>query len=93
MKSLGITEDLINRLVTEENNLNHGIVERRRKRKPGPKKGSHNNKYDENGNVIPRKPGPKPGSHHKTVKLKKDGTPKQKPGPKTNSKDKINSGN
>ncbi len=93
MKALGNTDDLISEIITEENNMNHGIVKRRRKRKPGPKKGSHNNKYNEDGNVIPKKPGPKPGSHHKTVSLKKDGTPKQKPGPKPGSKRKSNSGN
>jgi len=89
MSKIGITDSLISEIIAEENNLNHGVIERRRKRKPGPKKGSHNNKYDESGNIIPRKPGPKPGSHHKTVKLKKDGTPKQKPGPKPGSKHKI----
>lgn len=93
MQQLGITDTLIDELVKEENDFNHGIVKRRRKRKPGPKKGSHNNQYDENGNIIPRKRGPKPGSHHETIRLKIDGTPKQKPGPKVGSKHKINSGN
>lgn len=93
MSLLGISEELIAEIITDENNFNHGIVERRRRRKPGPKRGSHNNKYDEDGNIIPRKPGPKPGSHHKTLKLKKDGTPKQKPGPKPGSKHKSNFGN
>jgi len=92
MSLLGVSDELIAELITDENNFNHGIVELRRRRKPGPKRGSHNNKYDEDGNVIPRKPGPKPGSHHKTIKLKKDGTPKQKPGPKPGSKHKSNSG-
>ena len=93
MNQLCITDEIINEIITGENNFNHGIVQRRRRRKPGPKKGSHNNKYDDNGNTIARKPGPKPGSHHATIKLKKDGTPKQKPGPKPGSKHKTNLGN
>lgn len=55
--------------------------------------GGVKDQYDENGNIIPRKRGPKPGSHHETIRLKIDGTPKQKPGPKVGSKHKINSGN
>lgn len=72
----------LDEIVQKENDFNAGKTERRRKRKPGPKKGSHRKRFDEEGNEIKVKPGPKPGTHHKTENLKKDGTPRQKPGPK-----------
>ena len=85
LAALGIKIEELDAIVAKENNYNAGKTERRRKRKPGPKKGSHRKKYDEQGNEIKMKPGPKPGSHHRKEKLKKDGSPKQKPGPKPGS--------
>ncbi len=82
----GSVEELEIAATTETNRIN-GIVSVKRKRKPGPKTGSHNNKYDEEGNIIPKKPGPKPGSHHK--KYDADGNLiKAKPGPKPGSRNK-----
>ncbi len=82
----GSVEDLEIAATTETNRIK-GIVSVKRKRKPGPKPGSHNNKYDEESNIIPKKPGPKPGSHHK--KYDADGNLiKAKPGPKPGSRNK-----
>ena len=67
----GSVEELEIAATTETNRIN-GIVSVKRKRKPGPKTGSHNNKYDEEGNIIPKKPGPKPGSHHKPKEQEKN---------------------
>ena len=85
LAALGMKVEELDDIVAKENNYNAGKTERRRKKKPGPKKGSHRKKYDEQGNEIKMKPGPKPGSHHRKENLKKDGTPKQKPGPKPGS--------
>ena len=85
LSALGMSTKDLDQIVSNENAYNAGKVERRRRRKPGPKKGSHRKKYDENGNEIKTKPGPKLGSHHTKLSLKKDGTPKKKPGPKPGS--------
>ena len=85
LHALGSKVEELDDIVSEENDINAGKIERRKKKKPGPKKGSHHKKYDTSGNELKRKPGPKPGSHHKKESLKKDGTPRQKPGPKPGS--------
>ena len=85
LKALNVGPDRFDAIADVENRHNHGDVPRRRKRKPGPKRGTHRHSRDEHGNEIKLKPGPKPGSHHKKIALKKDGTPKMKPGPKVGS--------
>ena len=77
-------EDLINESVRFENDRLAGRVPAPRHRKPGPKKGSHRKKHDENGKVIPGKSGVKPGT--KRSALNQDGTPRKKPGVKPGTK-------
>ena len=77
-------EELINESVKFENDRLAGRVPTPRRRKPGPKKGSHRKQLDESGNVIPRKSGVKPGTKRKAVN--QDGTPRKKPGVKPGTK-------
>lgn len=84
MKELNITSEDLDEIAKRRSDKLNGILPKQRRLKPGPKKGSHHTKYDEDGNPIKRKPGPKPGSHHK-VKFNKDGSPRKKPGPKPGS--------
>lgn len=90
MDELGIDTEDLDKIAEKKTNDENGIIKRQKRLKPGPKKGSHHKKLDEDGNVIKRKPGPKPGSHHKT-KYNKDGSLRQKPGPKPGSKRKPKS--
>ena len=84
MSKIGIqASDLDNIAISETQRLS-GEIPVLRKKKPGPKKGSHRQKYDESGKPVKVKPGPKPGSHHK-VKYNKDGSIRKKPGPKPGS--------
>ena len=85
MSELGMTPSDLDDIATfETKRLNGEVTPVIRRKKPGPKKGSHHVRLDENGQVIKRKPGPKPGSHHKT-KYNKDGSVRKKPGPKPGS--------
>ena len=80
-KNLGSeAEQLIDESVRYENDRLAGRTPVPRRRKTGPKKGSHHKKYDERGQVIPRKSGVKPGT--KRGDINKDGTPRKKPGVK-----------
>lgn len=85
MDELDISGDELDAIAKNKSDKMNGIVKKQKRLKPGPKKGSHHTKYDEEGNIIKRKPGPKPGSHHKK-KYNKDGSLRQKPGPKPGSK-------
>ena len=78
-RSLGADAvELIQESVKFENDRLAGRVATPRKRKTGPKKGSHRKNYDEQGNVVPRKPGVKPGTKRSVIN--QDGTPRRKPG-------------
>lgn len=76
--------DQIDTSIKFENDRLSGRVPTPRRRKTGPKKGSHHKKYDEKGNVIPRKPGVKKGTKRKAIN--KDGQPRKKPGVKPGTK-------
>ena len=84
LKKLNITAEDLNEIAANETRKLNGELPVIRKKKPGPKKGSHHQKYDADGNPIKAKPGPKPGSHHK-VRYNKDGSVRKKPGPKPGS--------
>lgn len=71
-------EALIDESVKFENDRLAGRIPAPRRRKTGPKKGSHHKQYDENGNVIPKESGVKTGT--KRSDTNKDGTPRKKPG-------------
>lgn len=77
-------DELIDESVRFENDRLSGRTPLPRRRKTGPKKGSHHKKYDEAGNVIPRKSGVKEGT--KRSDINQDGTPRQKPGVKPGTK-------
>ena len=85
LKELGVDISDLDKIAEKATNETSGIIKRQKRLKPGPKKGSHRKRYDEDGNVIKRKPGPKPGSHHKT-KYNQDGSLRQKLGPKPGSR-------
>lgn len=84
LKKLDITAEDLNEIAANETRKMNGELPVIRKKKPGPKKGSHHQRFDTDGNPIKSKPGPKPGSHHK-VKYNKDGSVRKKPGPKPGS--------
>ena len=84
MKALNISQDDLNQIAVNETRRLAGELPEIRKKKPGPKKGSHHQKYDSEGNPVKQKPVPKPGTHHK-VKYNKDGSVRKKPGPKPGS--------
>lgn len=75
---------LIDESVKYENDRLAGRAPTLRKRKPGPKKGSHHKQYDEQGNIVPRKSGVKPGTKRRDTNA--DGTPRKKPGVKPGTK-------
>ena len=77
---LGVPHNYLEEIVRDMNNHVLGITQNSRRKKPGPKKGSHHVQIDENGKIKKRKPGPKPGS--KKTSINKDGSPRKKPGPK-----------
>lgn len=77
-------KELVEESVKFENDRLAGRVPVPRKRKTGPKKGSHHKKYDENGNVIPKKTGVSKGT--KRGKYNKDGSLRKKPGVKKGTK-------
>lgn len=77
-------DELIDDSVKFENDRLAGRTPAPRRRKPGPKKGSHRKQYDEQGNVIPRKSGVKPGTKRKDIN--QDGTLRKKPGVKPGTK-------
>lgn len=84
-KSFGLKADeLINESVKFENDRLSGQIPLPRRRKTGPKKGSHHKKYDDAGNVIPRKSGVKSGTKRSDTNL--DGSPRKKPGVKPGTK-------
>ena len=76
--------ELIDGSVEFENDRLAGRIPIPRRRKPGPRKGSHRKQYDEQGNVIPRKSGVKPGTKRKDIN--QDGTLRKKPGVKPGTK-------
>lgn len=76
--------ELLEKTVRLENDRIAGRIPTPRRRKTGPKKGSHRKVYDDQGNVIPRKPGVKKGTKRKDIN--KDGTPRKKPGVKSGTK-------
>lgn len=76
--------ELIGGAVEFENARLAGRIPIPRRRKPGPRKGSHRKQYDEQGNVIPRKSGVKPGTKRKDIN--QDGTLRKKPGVKPGTK-------
>lgn len=76
--------DLIDDSVKFDNDRLAGRIATPRRRKPGPKKGFHRKKYDEQGNIIPRKSGVKAGTKRKDIN--QDGTPRKKPGIKPGTK-------
>lgn len=75
---------MIDDSVRFENDRISGRVATPRRRKTGPKKGTHRKRYDDQGNVIPRKSGVKPGTRRKATNA--DGTPRKKPGVKPGTK-------
>lgn len=75
---------LVDESVQFENDRLAGRTPAPRRRKPGPQKGTHHKKYDEQGNIIPRKSGVKTGT--KRSEINKDGTPRKKPGVKPGTK-------
>lgn len=75
---------LVDESVKFENDRLAGRMPAPRHRKPGPQKGTHHKKYDDQGNIIPRKSGVKPGT--KRSEINKDGTPRKKPGVKPGTK-------
>jgi hypothetical protein len=77
-------DELLNESVKYENDRIAGRSPTPRHRKPGPKKGSHREQLDENGNVISRKPGVKSGTKRNAIN--QDGTPRKKPGVKPGTK-------
>lgn len=77
-------EDLIDESVRFENDRLAGRIPTPRRRKTGPKKGSHRKQHDDQGNIIPRKSGVKPGTKRKDIN--QDGTPRKKPGVKPGTK-------
>lgn len=77
-------DELLNESVRYENDRIAGRSPTPRHRKPGPKKGSHREQLDENGNVISRKPGVKSGTKRNAIN--QDGTPRKKPGVKPGTK-------
>ena len=84
-KELGADlKTLVDESVQFENDRLAGRTPTPRRRKPGPQKGSHHKKYDEQGNIIPRKSGVKSGT--KRSDTNKDGTPRKKPGVKQGTK-------
>lgn len=85
LDALGVEQEtLADAVVREANDRLTGRVPVLRHRKPGPKKGSHHRRYDEEGNEIPRKRGIKPGT--KRPDVNRDGTPRRKPGVKPGTK-------
>lgn len=82
MKANALT--LIDDSVKLENERLAGRITAPRRRKPGPRKGSHRKQYDEQGNVVPRKSGVKPGTKRKDTDA--DGTLRKKPGVKPGTK-------
>lgn len=76
--------ELIDASIKFENDRIAGRVPTPRRRKTGPRKGSHHKKFDEKGNVIFRKPGVKKGTKRKAIN--KDGQPRKKPGVKLGTK-------
>ena len=84
-RNLGVDAvQLIDESVKYENDRLAGRTPVPRRRKPGPKKGTHHKRYDENGNAIPPKPGVKPGTKRKDKN--QDGSPRKKPGIKPGTK-------
>lgn len=77
-------EKLIDESVNFENDRLSGRIPTPRRRKTGPKKGSHHKQYDDQGNVIPKKSGVNPGT--KRSEFNKDGSPRKKPGVKPGTK-------
>ena len=77
-------EKLIDESVNFENDRLSGRLPTPRRRKTGPKKGSHHKQYDDQGNVIPKKSGVNPGT--KRSEFNKDGSPRKKPGVKPGTK-------
>ena len=77
-------EELIDESVRFENDRLAGRVPAPRHRKTGPKKGSHQKQYDENGKAVPKKSGVKLGTKRKGVNL--DGSARKKPGVKPGTK-------
>lgn len=77
-------EQLIEESVQYENDRLAGRLPTPRRRKTGPKKGSHRKQYDANGNIIPRKSGVAKGTKRKA--FNQDGTPRKKPGVKPGTK-------
>lgn len=77
-------DELLNESVKYENDRIAGRSPTPHHRKPGPKKGSHREQLDENGNVISRKPGVKSGTKRNAIN--QDGTPRKKPGVKPGTK-------
>ena len=71
-------EKLIDETVKFENDRLAGRTPAPRRRKTGPKKGSHRKHYDEHGKAIPRKPGVEPGT--KRPDTNQDGSARKKPG-------------
>lgn len=84
-KELGADlKTLVDESVKFENDRLAGRIPLPRRRKTGPRKGSHQKKYDDQGNLIPRKSGVKPGT--KRADVNKDGSPRKKPGVKPGTK-------
>lgn len=77
-------DELIDESVKFENDRLAGRVPTPRRRKPGPKRGSHHKHRDDQGNVIPRKSGVKPGTKRKDIN--QDGAPRKRPGVKPGTK-------
>lgn len=77
---LGVPDDFLIEITKETNNRVMNVKPQVRKRKPGPKKGSHHVQLDKSGFIVKKKPGPKPGS--KKTETNKDGSLRKKPGPK-----------
>ena len=78
LKNLNSGIELLDEVVTDENNRILGITPTPRHRKSGPKK------EKEPKNKKQSKPGPKKG--FKRTEFKADGTPRKKPGPKPGTK-------
>lgn len=76
--------ELIDDSVKFENDRLAGRIPVPRRRKPGPRKGSHRKQYDEQGNIIVQKPGVNPGTKRKDIN--QDGTLRKKPGVKPGTK-------
>lgn len=78
-RALGPDSDkLLDESVDFENDRQAGRVPTPRHRKPGPKKGSQQNRSDSAENVAPKKRGVTQGT--KRSEFNKDGTPRKKPG-------------